>query len=591
MIPDPLSRLNDVTLIALRFTGDQWPRGLLSTKVIPDAWMALVETDAGYRRFAPAGEDPRPGARDTLTFVRNRLITVPLELATARSADGHEVAASAELLVRWPARDEELAALARALQATNELALDALARQIAEHGGNGALRDFLQARGASELVDGDHREALHESLRAALKGVLYEYGSLLDRVATLRVTSRSLIEQRARERDTQRQVTALKTRQMVEQAALEATHQRLDSLTGILDKLNAAAATSEGVEWQELLPALSPAERGRLLENLWRITPNRRVAKRVVAVCGQELAWLEPTTPDRIERRVALPEDLGGCRSVTFAAASGRLYVGAAQGVWEVTADVGEVVNAYPVPDAAEQRTGFNAAAVADGQLYATHSGLGCWMWPLDAPLEAVPLLEPTDGRPRTLRAVLSDGDKGVFFSGDNRVYCVDPAGECGTLLEPLGDVIHALATLDRRLYAGLGDGTVVACDLDAPRAWETVHRGVQPIESLQVRRWGDLVELVLPEADHGVRGIYAQESISTTLLAGGAAIRRAWCCDDLVLGLSAHRDRLFILSVRGAEQFPQEVPLARMLGRSIQDACLVEEYTGPQLVDGAPTA
>lgn len=95
-----LDRLTDATILALRCPGSAWPRGLLGGPPIPDAWMGLVETPDGRRRFVPAGEDPRPARDDVLLLVRNRAITVPLELHDAPAACDHGVEARVELLVR-----------------------------------------------------------------------------------------------------------------------------------------------------------------------------------------------------------------------------------------------------------------------------------------------------------------------------------------------------------------------------------------------------------------------------------------------------------------------------------------------------------
>ena len=116
MVAGPLKRLNDPQVVALRCRGDAWPRSLLSATLIPDTWMGLVVHADGRRRFVPAGEDPQAQRDDTLVLVRNRAITVPLALADVRAADDHGVQANIELLVRWPTRDDDLAACFRDLR-------------------------------------------------------------------------------------------------------------------------------------------------------------------------------------------------------------------------------------------------------------------------------------------------------------------------------------------------------------------------------------------------------------------------------------------------------------------------------------------
>src|SRR5688572_9243507 len=110
-----LNRLWEPALVALYLPGSAWPRSILSSTLIPDAWMGLVERRDGRRRLVPAGDDPRPDEDDLLLLVRNRLITVPLELRGGKARCGNIVDASCELLLKWAARDDDLAALRRSV--------------------------------------------------------------------------------------------------------------------------------------------------------------------------------------------------------------------------------------------------------------------------------------------------------------------------------------------------------------------------------------------------------------------------------------------------------------------------------------------
>ena len=250
-------------------------------------------------------------------------------------------------------------------------------------------------------------------LREQLKQFLFASGATLEHVAASKFTSTSLTRQEALERETAAGVARIEARDMVQQAALAATNRRLDSLGDVLAKLKSAAAGDEHMQWHDLLPSLSPAERGKLLENLWRITPDAQTAVAVVAVAGSECLWLAPASPDGITKRVTLNDDLGGLRSVTYDSQDARLLVGAARGVWLLDAATGDVCGRFEVPDV-QPRTGFNSAIACGGRLYAAHSQLGCWSWPLDKPGDARCILSPVERVPRTVRAVtaLPDGPR-----------------------------------------------------------------------------------------------------------------------------------------------------------------------------------
>jgi hypothetical protein len=112
--------------------------------------------------------------------------------------------------------------------------------------------------------------------------------------------------------------------------------------------------------------------------------------------------------------------------------------------------------------------------------------------------------------------------------------------------------------------------------DLKHPDDWWLVHQAAGPIESVQARRWTDLTELVIPAGPRGVSGVYDVEGVVTRLLESATPIRRAWACDDLVVGLSQLRDRLVVMNANLPDRTGREVRLARTTGQPIQDVCLV---------------
>ncbi len=583
MSRESLKQLEDLTVVALCIAGDEWPRGLLSGRPIPDHWMALIIKPDGRRGFVPAGEEPRTERGDKLVLVRNRPITVPLDVADCPGAKGNLVNGTCELLVRWQAREGDLAALHHSLLSTGPLTLPRLAEVIAEAGGCAALRELIRARPAETLVGHDRRDELLDALRERLKKFAFETGIELERVAKLSFASKMFEQQAALERETRRRVERIKAAEMVETAALAATKRRLDDLSGILDKLKSAAAVDEATQWHELLPALSPGERGKLLENLWRITPNRNVATAIAVVVGHECLWLDPAEPEQVLRRVMLGGELGGLRSVTYCPQNEWLLVGAASGVWALDASRGEVVGKFWVPDVEPPRTGFNAAVTVGDRLYATSSQLGCWSWSLDDPSDARPVLVPEGGVPKRFRAAVATDDGRVLFAADDCVHVYQPESGELSVLSAATDVIHCMAVLEDKLFVGTGDGKLFRVDLNHPDDWWVVQQFPTPIETVQVRRWTDLIELVVPAGARGVSGIYDEQNIVTRLLESATPIRRAWACDDVVVGLNELRDRLIVMNANLPERTGREARLARMTGQSIQDACIVLRHEGTE--------
>jgi hypothetical protein len=95
----------------------------------------------------------------------------------------------------------------------------------------------------------------------------------------------------------------------------------------------------------------------------------------------------------------------------------------------------------------------------------------------------------------------------------------------------------------------------------------------------VQARRWDDLVELVIPAGAEGVHGVYAEEGMVSRLLEAPVPVRRVWACDDVLMALADQRDRLIVLNGSMPARTGREVPIARLLGRSVHDACLVVRH------------
>jgi hypothetical protein len=583
MSREPLKQLTDPSVVALCVDGEAWPRGLLSENPIPDTWMGLVVKADGRRRFVPAGGNPRAERGDKLVLIRNRPITVPVEVWDCPGAKGNLINGRCELVVRWQAREGELAALQRSLLTTPALTLQRLADAVAEAGGLAALRQFVCERPAEKLLREDVRDELLAALREKLKRFAFETGMEIERLASLNFASKMYEQQAALERESRRRVERIKAAEMVEAAALAATKRRLDDLGGLLEKLKSAAAAEEKSQWHQLLPALSPGERGRLLENLWRITPNRNVATAIAVVVGYECLWLDPAEPEQVLRRVTLEGELGGLRSVTYCPHRNWLLVGAASGIWALDSDNGAVVGKFVVPNVEPPRTGFNAAVTVGDRLYATSSQLGCWSWSLNDPSGAKSILAPEGGVPKRVRAVLATDDGRVLFAADDCVHVYRPdAGELG-VLSAATDVIHCMAVLEDKLFVGTGDGKLFRVDLNHPDDWWVVQQFPTPIETVQVRRWTDLIELVVPAGARGVSGIFDEQNIVASLLESRTPIRRAWASDDVVVGLNELRDRLIVMNANLPERTGREARIARMTGQSIQDACIVLRQEGTE--------
>lgn len=607
---DVLTQLADPNLLALQIRGEQWPRSYFATTLIPDAWMALLESSEGWRKLVPAGEDPRPDAEARLTLVRNRAIVVPLEARDLTTSGSEDLALDGELLVRWPARDDDLAALALHLRgsspgapgspsstADSRLTSADFAKRLAP-ALHEALRDFARTHSAADLLNGDARETLAAFLRERLHRTWLEWGLALERINRLYCTSRVVTERTARERDAARRVEQIQSRQLVEQAALAATQQRVSGLRTTFDKLREAAG-GDTRSWRELLPALDPAERARLLTSLWRLTPQHERTTAIAAVSATRCIVLDARDPERVLRRIDLPPDLGPLRSVIQAPPASGLFIGATRGLWRVKDD-GTPPSAYPAPEPEAVRHRFNSMLLDDSggsnerggtndvgaaaRILSTNTQLGCCAWSLADPADFQWLFTPAT-ETRSVRGLCCAAER-VFFVADNRVMQVtgDSAAPTGP---PAGSTIHSLAATEETLYATWGDGSIQRLSLDDPHAWEVVERLSSPAASLALRTWGGVVELIVPDGRRGLVAIYPDERITVPVLhapatfAGQPApLQRAWAAPDTLVGLNQDLGRLYIRTLDQSDDTQREVLLSRLLSGAVEDVALVTETT-----------
>lgn len=590
MSRDVLRQLGDPNVIAVACPLSGWPRNLLSPRNVPAGWLAVVQEPDGQRRRIVAGEAPRAASDHAVCLL---LRDVPIRLSTratgAVASDAHSISFACEFAFTWRNQLDDLAAARHAIPHDGVLTHAALESAIHAAGLEAALRHFVRSLTAAELVAGDHRPALLNAVRDHLRRFLFSVGLDLDAVTRADFSSPTLDRDTAARRQAQLRLEQLNAHARIDDAQRAAARRRLDDLAQLLARLRQAGGDG-AAGWHTLLPSLNPAERGRLLENLWRLAPSRRKAHRIVLVSGVDLITLDPGRPERVLQRWSLPPDLGSLRSVTWLHDLGRLAVGAAIGVWLVDPADGAVAARLAVPAAGEPRTGFNAAASTSLGLAATHSELGCWRWTPGA-AEPEPLLRPAGGVPRTIRAAFAAADGRLLFAADDRVCVCDPpatgpapapgdaaAGAPCSLrrLPTCGAPIHDVAVLDATIFVSTARGDVLRGGFDPDTTWEVLHRASGPVESIVPRRWDDLTELVVPSGRLGVLGVWGDEGVVSRLVESAVEIRRVAASDDLIVALTDMRDALLVLGEAAPGRTPIRVPLARTLARSIQDVCIV---------------
>lgn len=642
MARDVGALLSDASVLAVLCMASEWPRRLFRAATVPIGWKGLLERSDGGRRRIAAGEEPDAQERDTLFLVREGTMRFTFGIGSCRTSDGHEISGVCEVEARIGDGEDELAGARRAFMGRGiPLRAGELGAEFAAKGGADAVQSRIRGASASEIMEEERGRDVRAPLIERMGGFLFDAGLHLAS-ARLAPTSETYNRQKALERETRERLERMATRDALEQAALEATRRRMEQLRGLLNGVpteseksaqgNASASTddvaagdtstttSAAAEWSIKLAAMSPTERSRVLENLWRISPSRRKARSIVVVAGGECLWIDPQRSDSISRRVTIPDQLGPLRSVSYDVGEDCLLIGAALGVWVVGARDGELMGSYRVSQVERSRTGFNAAIVVERRVVATHSHLGCWSWRVGDPGDARCLFSPGETGAKSVRG-LTHLDRGFVLAADDSLRVHDGSGEARGVVRIPGelrgttDVMTRMAVTDEgarlvsgvsppsimatrvsrspgssggaaailcacvhegAVYVGTGQGLVLAYRPQDGEPWSLVRRGVEPVESVLVRRWGDVLEVVLAAGSQGIIGVYPQQDVVCPMLTADVSLRRVWAADDVMVAVSDARDRLYVMSGNSPERMGREVPIGRWVGRSVQDVSVV---------------
>lgn len=577
-----VDRLHDPELLALVVRSGGWLRSLLTDTVIPDSWIGLIARADGRRVLAPSGERPRLDREDRLLLVRNRPIAVALTAENVRAACGRRVDAACEVLLRWTPREAELSALWSTLVPGETLGVAELAAAVAAAGGQRGLSDLITAHTAEELVDGDRRAELLAELSRGLARFLFESGARIERIAMLAATSRALERERAQEAESDHARRQIAAREMLESARAVATARRLDRASELLERMRRLTDRTDGTEWHSLLPEMSPADRTGLLGCLWRIAPDRHKTTALVAVAGQACLWFDSARPRSVARRVELPSSLGALRSVRHDPATRRLLLGAVSGVWQIDDESGEVAGRFEAPAAESPRTGFNAALNFGDRLLATHSQLGCWSWPLAEPARAIPILVPHGGAPTTIRALsmAESNPQRVLFAADDCVYAVRTPSFEPQLITTAHARVTAVADTGASIFVGTEDGRLLRFMPGDNESALVVHRCPGALESIVVRRWFDLLEVLVAGRENGIVSVYPDEGAFVAVLEHARPLRRVVAADDSIAALTELRDWVVIQIAAAGD--PVEMPAARLAGGVIEDIAIVTRPVEP---------
>jgi hypothetical protein len=567
--------------------------------VIPPACAALVWETGPQPRLARSGSIVESEGVRELLFVRTTPFAVQARATKLDSRDGYEFSAAAQASVQIIAERTELISFRTAiLGSDNRVGADSLQRHC-EDVLRAAISDFVSSNDASTLLGTAAVGQFEPVLAERFRPLGFESGLML--AGEMRLTLESPDHARAKHVE---QTAAARRKQAESEdrlraAANESRARHLQDLTAILEQAR-GLATKTNASLIEIVKTYDPARRGALYEGL--ATTNRSAAKTTIFVAaGGEVVAFDPSSPQAPTARLDLASEVGPLRSLRLSAAAGQaeLLVGAKSGVHVVNlGDSPTLQQTCALAEPPPLRHGFNAAVLLSEHLYATHSEIGLVKWKLAEPAkheqclgdvtsgppqdaQSAPAISrchtgqgPRSANTRTVRDVQVDDAGRLWFSAGNRVIAWTPGTDAAPSILTAPAMVNAVVVASDLVYAGLGDGSIVAWPTGGPGEIRSIRGTGRPINSLAWLAGGGAPRLLIadgrPRLDLQVIGdTYRVEYRCRQ------DIRWGFADADWIVGVNSAQDRLIIWRIDAPEEPAAEISVGRLCGHSVQDVVL----------------
>lgn len=551
--------------------------GLLRRRIVtPHGCAALVwRSDSAPALFASGSEVSADGVRELL-LIR----TAPLELDYAferlTSQDGFEFAATIHCQVHIVPQREDLVSFRTSVLGSRNTANTEHVRQWCTETVHAAAAHFARQLEATKLADPTEWDAFDTALSERFKPLGFSSGLALGRDPRSKWTSDAYgVSQRARQTARMRQ-ERLDEDARLRSASVEARKSRLSELESLVARAKQVAEQAGGAGVADLVKAFDPTQRGDFYRGLLAANRPDRPTTAVIAVAGDELLFFDPANTRQPSKRITLAGPLGGLRSAQLVAVEDRheIVVGAARGLHRIDSS-GDVHGTLSTPGDANPRGGFNAAAATDGFMFATHSELGVWRWPIAADGAGEKCLLDVTHAAKTIRGIQSDSTGRLWMAIDDFVVAWRPTVADPPMRWKFPSNVTALLVADNSLFVALSDGRVLHRPSLDDDTQERICGPGGTIDSLAWTPGGGIPRLIVangaPQAHMLVIG-----DASRTEYRGHAGIRSLTATEDTIAGITHARDQIVLWRMETPEEPAAMIPVSRICGRTIQDVLLL---------------
>jgi hypothetical protein len=586
----------DPDLVAILVSAEDVFSFLSRQMSVPPSWAAIVWSESGQTRIAPASRTIESSETRELLLVRTVPFALEYSVAGLVSKEGHEFTASLTVCVQAVPEKAELLSFRESLLGSGaDVRTDDLRRHC-EGVIRSALAEFAGAREAAVLAVPPARGEFEAVLDKHFRPLGFESGLAIAGDTRIRFESPSYAESRHAE-----QIAAARRKQQegeeqLRAAAATARARHLAELGTLLEQAKGMAAKSGG-SIADLIKTFDPARRGALYEGLAALNRPAKQTEAILVVAGDEVIAFDPVDPREPTSRRRLSLENGPLRSVRPARDGDKrlLLIGARSGV-HVVEWPGELQEAYAFTGEARPRHGFNAAVLSGGCLYATHSEIGLARWRMQPSAETAGAedlsLVPGAGAARTVseaciadltrgarvaRDLQVDGSGRLWLSVDDRVIGWRPDEGAASLQLQAPAVVEALLVAGGFVHAGLANGAVLR--------WNAAALTSEP-ESIRAPGGGAVGSMAWLTGGGVPRLLIADGRSQLDLHVLGDAYRGEYRCeqrllwgfasDDCIVGVNDRRDQMLIWRIEEPERPTARIHVGRLCGHSIQDVAIL---------------
>jgi len=475
-----------------------------------------------------------------LSLVKDVPLMVPFSLAQLHSKDDYPFDVAFHLVLSVDCLSvDAVADFAVGLFGRRDAVTTGTLKRFLQNDVKEALKNFVSAEAAEDLIRGDRSADIEKAVRSALKRVFFENGFDLDDVTELRIQSESfetvrderlgavIEEERSKRREVIRK--AWKKDQLNEvmnekevkefvkalehEGALKEIERRKEKaeaekeLWGLTQDKETEKFQAELQNASQVMEVLENAGFRNVFERFLEIADKRssslsagdmrraqshgiraRRTHRLLAATGTRVLAFDPASPGQRPAEVfdLSKGSLGMIRSIRSdrVGEDTVLLAGAQYGVYVLRESEGFAPKALAIPGAGDLRGGVNAAVTAPDTVLATHSEYGIVSWPLDGGEGTFLRPDLTQNAP-TVRGLRRGPSDSYFFAAGKKIFSfLNPALEgTPTVYEGADAAITALWVTRAAVFAGTKSGDLLRFSFGEPCSpRREIAKGVEPI-------------------------------------------------------------------------------------------------------------